>query len=50
MKDSISKDLAEFRLMLLDVLGKNATTSFEPPKKVMDAKLGKFRGENSRPG
>ncbi|KAM3356964.1 hypothetical protein P3S68_023678 [Capsicum galapagoense] len=47
MKDSISKDLAEFRLMLLDVLGKNPTTTFEPPKTVMDAKLGKFCGDNS---
>ncbi|KAM3327123.1 hypothetical protein P3S67_002249 [Capsicum chacoense] len=47
MKDSFSKDLAEFRLMLQDVLGKNSTSTFEPPKTVMDAKLGKFRGDNS---
>ncbi|KAH0704813.1 hypothetical protein KY285_019091 [Solanum tuberosum] len=46
MKDSISKDLAEFRSVLLEALGKNVTTSFQPPNTVMDAKLWQFRGEN----
>ncbi|KAH0675448.1 hypothetical protein KY285_023249 [Solanum tuberosum] len=46
MKDSISKDLAEFRSVLLEALGKNVTTTFQPPNTVMDAKLWQFRGEN----
>ncbi|KAL3358901.1 hypothetical protein AABB24_015807 [Solanum stoloniferum] len=46
MKDSISKDLAEFRSVLLEALGENVTTSFQPPNTVMDAKLWQFRGEN----
>ncbi|KAG5586608.1 hypothetical protein H5410_047042 [Solanum commersonii] len=46
MKDSISKDLAECRSMLLEVLGEKDTTSFEPKNIVMDVKLGQFRDEN----
>ncbi|XP_015167050.1 uncharacterized protein [Solanum tuberosum] len=46
MKDSISKDLAECRSMLLEVLGKKDTTSFEPENIVMNVKLWQFRGEN----
>ncbi|KAH0666422.1 hypothetical protein KY285_027628 [Solanum tuberosum] len=46
MKDSISKDLAECRSMLLEVLGEKNTTSFEPKNIVMNVKLGQFRGEN----
>ncbi|KAH0653933.1 hypothetical protein KY289_031611 [Solanum tuberosum] len=46
MKDSISKELAECRSMLLEVLGEKDTTSFEPKNIVMDVKLGQFRGEN----
>ncbi|KAH0701783.1 hypothetical protein KY285_016061 [Solanum tuberosum] len=46
MKDSISKDLAEFRSILLEALGENATTSFQPPNTVMGAKLWQFQSEN----
>ncbi|KAH0685516.1 hypothetical protein KY290_017001 [Solanum tuberosum] len=46
MKDSIPKDLTEFRSMLLEALGENATTSFQPPNTVMGAKLWQFRSEN----
>ncbi|OIT01078.1 hypothetical protein A4A49_01868 [Nicotiana attenuata] len=46
MKDSISKDLAELRSVLLEVMGKKAMTSFQPRDTAMDAKLWWFRGEN----
>lgn len=48
MSDSISKDLAKFRSMLLEVLGENATTSSEPRNTIIDAKLWQFRGENPK--
>ncbi|KAG5573838.1 hypothetical protein H5410_063604 [Solanum commersonii] len=46
MKDCISKDLAEFRSMLLEVLGEKHPTSFEPKNTVMGVELWQFRGEN----
>ncbi|XP_059289209.1 uncharacterized protein LOC132042701 [Lycium ferocissimum] len=46
MKDSISKDLVEFRSMLLEVLRKKTSTSFESRNTAMDAKLWQFQGEN----
>ncbi|KAH0753918.1 hypothetical protein KY290_024188 [Solanum tuberosum] len=45
MKDFISKDLAECRSMLLEVLGEKATSS-EPPNTVTNAKLWQFGGKN----
>ncbi|KAH0695602.1 hypothetical protein KY284_015656 [Solanum tuberosum] len=45
MKDSIRKDLTEFRSMLLEVLGEKAT-SFEPPNTITNAKLWQFGGKN----
>ncbi|KAH0716999.1 hypothetical protein KY290_013560 [Solanum tuberosum] len=46
MKDSIRKDLTEFRSMLLEVLGGKAMTSFEPQNTVTNPKLWQFRGKN----
>ncbi|KAH0632788.1 hypothetical protein KY284_035574 [Solanum tuberosum] len=46
MKDSICKDLTEFRSMLLEVLGGKAMTSFEPQSTGTNPKLWQFRGKN----
>ncbi|KAH0742977.1 hypothetical protein KY290_030970 [Solanum tuberosum] len=46
LKNSISKDLAEFCSMLLEVLKEKDRTSSEPLNTIMDAKLWQFRGEN----
>ncbi|KAH0657609.1 hypothetical protein KY289_026357 [Solanum tuberosum] len=48
IKNLISKDLSEFRSMLLAVLKEKDRVSFEHLNTIMDAKLWQFRGENPK--